>query len=136
MNINNYLCSLFRCTCILISYMDLVFWLRFVLLCTLGRLVICLFVLSIFALPVLRVCAVTCGDFTFTCAYLCLFTASVELLPSCISCLTSRLYSLWGLCPVFLKRLVFHFFIIVPCIFITFNIFSPTNAPFIKHIKC
>lgn len=73
-----------------------------------GRLVILLFVLSIFALPLLCVCAVICDDFAFTCVYLCLFTASVKLLPPCIFCLTSRSYSLWGLCPVFLKWLVFN----------------------------
>ena len=69
MRIIKYLCLLFLCTCSLTPHMNSISWLRSSLVCTLGRLVILLFVLSIFALPALRVCAVTCRDFTFTCVY-------------------------------------------------------------------
>jgi lipopolysaccharide/colanic/teichoic acid biosynthesis glycosyltransferase len=33
------------------------------------------------------------------------------------------------------KHLIF-FFIVVPCILIILKFFSPTNANFIKHMKC
>ena len=52
--------------------------------------------------------AVSCGDIVFTCVYFCSFTASVKLLPSFISSLTSRLHSLRTLCLVFSKWLIFN----------------------------